>query len=89
MPDQPFPDLAALIRDIEAKAAEQPDPLVVLITLLKMVIASDADPYLLAGALVEDIAATIAAKIPPERQGDVSVETMRLLRDRFKVTGTI
>jgi hypothetical protein len=89
MPDQSFPDLAALIRDVEAKAAEQPDPLAVLIALLKMVIVSDADPYLLAGALVEGIAATIAAKIPPERQGHVSVETMRLLRDRFKVAGSI
>jgi hypothetical protein len=49
--------LDALIRDIDAKAAEQPDPLVVLIALLKMVIASDADPYLLAGALVGGIAA--------------------------------
>jgi hypothetical protein len=38
-----------------------------------MVIASDADHYLLAGWLVEGIAATIAAKIPPERQGDASV----------------
>jgi len=47
MPDQPFLDLDALIRDIEAKAAEQPDLLAVLIVLLKMVIASDADPGLL------------------------------------------
>ena len=46
MPDQPFLDLDALIRDIEAKAAEQPDLLAVLIVLLKMVIASDADPGL-------------------------------------------
>ena len=47
MPDQPFLDPDALIRDIEAKAAEQPDLLAVLIVLLKMVIASDADPGLL------------------------------------------
>jgi len=45
-----------------------------LIALLKMVIASDADPHLLAGALVEGIAATIAAKIPPERRGHISVQ---------------
>jgi hypothetical protein len=67
MPDRSFPDHAALIRDAEANAAEQPDLLAVLIVLLKMVTASDADPYPLAGTLVEGIAATIAAKIPPER----------------------
>ena len=89
MPEQSFPDLDALIRPIEARATEFPDPLAILIAMLKMVVASDADPYLLAGALVEGIAATISARIPPERQAEVAVETVRLLRDRLETRGAI
>jgi PAS domain S-box-containing protein len=65
-------------------AEEQSDPLMILIRHLRHVIASDTDPYLLAGALVEGIAATIAQKIPHERHGAVSVESIRLLRDRMR-----
>jgi hypothetical protein len=57
--------------------------------MLKTVVASDADPYPLAGAPVEGIAATISARIPPERQGQVAVETVRLLRDRLRARGAI
>jgi hypothetical protein len=56
---------------------------------MKMAIASDADPYMLAGALIEGIAATVAQKIPPERQGDVAAECVRLLRDRLAAGGAI
>ena len=89
MPDRAFPDLDEMIRQIEAKAAQLPDPLAVLIAQLKTIIASDADPYLLAGALVEGIATTIAAKLPPKRQGVVAVATVCLLRDRLKASGSI
>ena len=51
MTQRSFPDLDGLIRDIEKKAADEPDPLGILVLMLKMVISSEADPYLLAGAL--------------------------------------
>jgi hypothetical protein len=89
MPIPSFPDLDALIRQIEATAAGSPDPLAVTVALMKMAIASEADPYMLAGALIEGITATIAEKIPPEKQGDVAVEAVRLLRDRMKARGLI
>jgi hypothetical protein len=88
MPDR-FPALDALIRDAEAVAAERPDVLRTLVVLLKAAIASDTDPYLLTGALIEGIAATVAHRIPAETQGDVSVEIVRLLRDRLRAQGTI
>jgi hypothetical protein len=88
MPDR-SPALDALIRDAEAVAAEQPYVLGTLVMLLKAAIASDTDPYLLTGALIEGIAATVAQRIPAERQGDVSVEAVRLLRDRLRARGTI
>jgi PAS domain S-box-containing protein len=73
----------------EAAGGEQTDPLTTLAHLLRRIIASDADPYLLAGALVEGIATALAQKIPPEHQGDVAVETVRLLRDRMRAYGMI
>jgi hypothetical protein len=84
MPQRSFPHLAGLIRDIEKTAAEEPDPLGILVLMLRMVINSHADPYLLIGALVEGTAATIAKKIPQERQGDVAFETVKVLMDRMK-----
>jgi PAS domain-containing protein len=70
-------------------AQEQSQPLTVLISSLREVIASNADAYLLAGALVEGIATIIAQKIAPEMHGEVSVETVRLLRDRLHSHGLI
>ena len=89
MPERSFPGLAALIAEVEAQAAERPDPLLVVAALLKLIIASDADPYLMTGLLVEGIAGSIANNIPPERQGEVAVEVVRLLRERLCKYGTI
>ena len=70
-------------------AGEQSHPLTDLIGHLHDVIASDTDPYLLAGALIEGVATTIAQKIPPELHGTVSVDSVRLLRDRMRSHGLI
>jgi hypothetical protein len=78
-----------LIGEIEATASDSPNPLAILVSLIKMAIASDADPYMLAGALIEGITATVAQKIPAERQGDVAGECVRLLRGRLAAGGAI
>lgn len=70
-------------------AEEQSSPLTSLIRHVRSVIASDTDPYHLAGALIEGVAATIAERIPHERHGEVSVESVRLLRDRMRGHGLI
>ena len=80
-----FPALDALIRDVETIAADQTDPLAVLILLMQMLIRSEVDPYLLNGALIEGIAATIMQRIPAEKRGEASLEAMRLLRDQLAV----
>lgn len=84
-----YPALDALIHDAEAKAASEPDHLAALIAVLRLTIASEADPYLLTDALIEGTAAAIAKRIPPEKQGDVAVEAVRLLRDRLRGHGVI
>jgi hypothetical protein len=83
------PALDALIREVEARAAEKPDTVAIMVGVLKLVIASDADPYLLSGALVEGIASTIVQRIPDEKRGEVGVEAVRLLRDRLRAYGIV
>jgi hypothetical protein len=83
------PALDALIREVEARAAEKPDTVAIMVGVLKLVIASDADPYLLSGALVEGIASTILQRIPDEKRGEVGVEAVRLLRDRLHAYGIV
>ena len=81
--------MQALVRETEAAAANHADPIAVLVTVLRAVIQSDADPYLLSGVLLEGVATTIATRLPPERQGEMSVATVRLLRDRLHGLGAI
>ena len=88
MPDR-TPALDALIRAVEAQAAEKPDTVAILVGVLKLVIASEADPYLLSGALIEGIASTIVQRIPEERRGEVGFEAVRLLRDRLHAYGIV
>ena len=83
------PVLDALIREVEAKAAQRPDTVAILAAVLKLVIASEADPYLLSGALIEGVATTILQRVPEERRAEVAVEAVRLLRDRFRSHGII
>lgn len=84
-----YPELEALIRNVEAKASDELDPLAVVALLLKLTIRSEADPYLLIGQLVEGIAETVVRRIPAEKQGEVAVNTIRLFCDRLEARGVI
>jgi hypothetical protein len=80
----PSSSVDALITGINQATAMQPRPLDLAIATIKLAIATDVDAYLLVGSLIEGIGAAIAAQIPPERQGEVAVEAVRLLRDRMR-----
>jgi hypothetical protein len=60
-----------------------------MIAMVKLVIASDTDPYLLIGSLLEAIDTTLTERIPAEKRGEVAVMVLRLLRDLLKANGTI
>ena len=81
--------IEALIRNAEAAPANQTDPLAVLVMLMRMVIKSDADPYLLNGALIEGVATTIMQRIAAEMREEVSRQVMRVLHDRLREKGAI
>ncbi len=83
------PAVEQVMRDAEAAAAAQPNILTVLIDALNTVIPSAADPYLLSATLIEGVACTVVQKIPLAKQGQVSVEVVRLLRDRLRAHGAI
>jgi hypothetical protein len=89
LPDKAISAVDALISEINQTAAVQPRPLDVLMVTLKLSIAMDTDPYLLAGGLIEGIAIAIAKQIPSERHGEVARDTMRLLRDRMRTYNLI
>jgi hypothetical protein len=57
--------------------------------LMRMVIRSDADTYLLNGALIEGVATTIMQRIPAVRREEVSRQVMRVLHNRLRVKGAI
>jgi hypothetical protein len=67
----------------EQAAAEQPDLISLLAEKVKASVASDADPYLLMGTLIEGITHTLAS-IPPERRSDTARAAISLLHDRLR-----
>lgn len=84
MNDQTFPAINALMLDVEQKAAAEPDCLAAMVAALKSTIASEADPYLVAGALIEGLRVVISVKMPPERRADVAMNAIGLLLERLR-----
>jgi hypothetical protein len=91
MANRRFPELDALIHRVEAKAkvSAEPDRLAAMIAILNLIIASETDPFLLVGSLLEAIAKTVAERVPAHKRGEASVEAVRLLRDLLKAHGMI
>ena len=81
--------VASLIRAAEqaVAAAKEDDLVAFLAVLLRLLVWTEADPHLLAGALAEGVAATIAERIPAERQGEASREIVQVLVDRLRARG--
>jgi hypothetical protein len=86
---QPSSAVDTLIAEIKQIAAMQHRPLDATIAMIRLAIATGSDPYLLVGSLIEGIGVAIVAQIPQERQGEVAVEAVRLLRDRMRAHGVI
>lgn len=87
MPERRFPSLDELIRDIESQTASRPELAEILAVVIRMMVASDADPYLLLGVLTEGIAHTIASRIPEDEQADTAEEALSLLQERLEANG--
>jgi hypothetical protein len=82
------PELARLSALAEQAAADHPDLIAALAVAVKGAVASDADPYLLIGTLIEGVVHTLAS-IPPERQGDTAKAAVGLLLERLRAGGLL
>jgi hypothetical protein len=80
--------VGTLARLAKQAAAEQPDLISLLAEKVKASVASDADPYLLMGTLIEGITHTLAS-IPPERRSDTARAAISLLHDRLRAEGLL
>lgn len=89
MSDHHFPSLDDLIRKIEAETATRPELPQVLAHVIRMMVASEADPYILVGVLTEGVSHTIASRIPRANQGEVAEEALALLRERLETNGML
>jgi hypothetical protein len=82
-------EVARLARLAQEAAEGHPDQVAVFRAAVKAAIASEADPYLVIGLMVEGIAATISDQRPPEQRREIAAATIHLLLDRFAARGLI
>ena len=75
-----------LARLAERAAAGQTDPVQTLVKAIRLVADSDADPYLVVGALVEGAVHTLQGRVPTERQGETALAMLKLVEDRLRDT---
>ena len=86
MPDRPSP-LDNLIREANRTAARKPNSLDLLARMIQLALKDGADPYLVAGVLVEGAISAIAGYVPPERRPDAVLGLVELLSERLKANG--
>jgi hypothetical protein len=86
MPDRPSP-LDNLIREANRTASRKPDSLDLLARMIQLALQDGADPYLVAGLLVEGAVSALAGYIPPERRPEAVVTLVELFSERLKANG--
>lgn len=87
MPNRPYPAIDALVRRVKRIAAERPDPTQILAEMITMIGASDVDPYVILGVLVEGAVQTVAQHVPAERQAEAAAALRELLGERLNAHG--
>ncbi len=65
-------------------AGHMPNPLTDLAHRIRSLSASEVDPYLLMGVLLEGMVHTMANRIPADRQPDTVLATLTMLQQRMK-----
>jgi hypothetical protein len=87
MPNRPYPAIDALVRRVKRLAAERPDPAHILAEIITMIGASETDPYVILGVLVEGTVQTVVRHIPTEQQAEASATLVELLAERLNAHG--
>jgi len=87
MPQSRFPALDRLIREASRTAARKPDSIEMLAHMIRLALEDGADPYLVAGVLLEGAAFAVARHVPAERQGEAAAAMAELLSARLAAHG--
>ena len=80
-------ELVKLIELANQVANREPNPIRSLITAVRSTAASNADPYLVIGSLLEGTVQTICTRIPSQRMNETAEAVMQLLKDRLQAHG--
>ncbi|MBS0641271.1 MAG: hypothetical protein JSS43_15460 [Proteobacteria bacterium] len=72
-----------LVVDSKPATTPPPNPITAVSEAIKHALRSKADPYVLAGCMVEGIAMTLLAGIPAEKQANVANDLLLLLYARL------
>jgi hypothetical protein len=86
MPDRRS-TLDNLIREASRTAGRKPDSVQLLAQMIELALSDGADPYLVAGVLVEGAVYAVAHHIPAERQADAVAALTEMLAERLKANG--
>ena len=84
---EPLPDLASLIA--QANRLSGPSIFRVISDHIMQANRDEADPYVLAGVLVEGIAMTLTASIPEQKRNAVASDVLKLMCNRFLSLGML
>ena len=87
MPDSRFPILDRLIREAGRTASRKPDSVEMLARMIRLALDDGADPYLIAGVLLEGATYAVAQHVPPERQSEAARTLTELLAERLASRG--
>jgi hypothetical protein len=87
MPERTFPTIETLIREVEAQAASRPELPSLLAAVIRMMAESEADPYMLAGVMIEGAVHTLTSRVPAEVQSEAAAALVRLLAERLRENG--
>ena len=77
-------EISSLVEQIRQVAALVGDPVGDLARTIQGMIEGDADPYLLAGVLVEGAVQAVIRRIPEERRTAVGAALLQLMVDRLR-----
>ena len=89
MTERKFPAEDELARKATEAAAITPDHLAELLSVIRAVIDTHDNPWIVAGTFIEAAAVTLAIRIPDERRHEAALAAMKLLHDRLRVMGAI
>ena len=82
-------EVEKLVEKVREVTKSVGDPLGDVARLIRSIIPTDADPYLLAGVLIEGAVQAVVQRIPAERRSVVSFALLQLLADRLRQTGQL